>query len=118
LRVLDAFREGATPLRAPEVIVAEFGHTLRKLVVRRELSPDDSRTLLDDFLALDLELIPIQPLATEALRLSTSHMSTFYDALYMSLAVREGIELLTADERAARAFATLGRVKLLGDWQR
>ena len=117
-RVLDALRAGETPLFAPEIILAEFGHTLRKLVVRRELAPDESKALLDDFLALDLVTVPVRPLAADALRLCTAHMSTYYDALYMALALREGVDLLTADERSARAFAPLGRVKLLGDLER
>lgn len=113
-RVLDDLRAGNAVLIAPDIIVAEFGHTLRKLVVRRSLTPDDSREILDDFMSLEITTLPARPLAASALRLCTTHMSTFYDALYMALALREGLEVLTADERLANAFAPLGQVQLLG----
>lgn len=37
------------------------------------------------------------------------HCGTFYDALYLALAEREDLQVLTADGRMTRAFAKLGR---------
>ena len=51
----------------------------------------------------------MRPLVVSAMNLTTRHMSTFYDALYISLAIREDLKVLTADERMVNAFAGLDR---------
>ena len=43
------------------------------------------------------------------MELAVSHMATFYDALYLALAERENLKVVTADDRMANAFASLNR---------
>jgi predicted nucleic acid-binding protein len=49
--------------------------------------------------------------------LVAAHSGTFYDSLYLALAVREDLKVLTADDRMTTAFAKLGRTVRLGDFK-
>jgi predicted nucleic acid-binding protein len=44
-------------------------------------------------------------------------MGAVYDALYVTLAIREDLKVVTADDRMANAFATLDRTVRLADFQ-
>src|SRR6266508_1687882 len=97
---------GATALRgrlvaeevhAPHLLDAEAGNVLRRLVLRGQLSGPDGRALLGDAAAVvDHRYDQSGVLATLAWQLL--HRVTFYDGLYVALAV----ELVTADARLAR----------------
>lgn len=107
--LLDGLASGRTSLLAPDVIVPEFGHVLRKLVVGKKLAPERARSFLDRFLLLPIEMSSARDLAPRALDLAFRHSATFYDALYLALAEREDLKVVTADERMASAFAPLDR---------
>jgi len=115
--LLEHVQQGNAELVAPEVVVAELGHVLRKLVVRKKLAADGAVRALDRFLALAIPLRPARDLAPEALRLAIANTATFYDALYIALAVREDLRVITADKRMRRAFAKLDRTILLADFR-
>jgi predicted nucleic acid-binding protein len=51
------------------------------------------------------------------MELAVTHMATFYDALYVALAVRENLKVITADERMVNAFAKLDRAIPLADFR-
>lgn len=114
--LLGHLRTGDLELVAPESIVAEYGHALRKLVLGGKLTKDETPGLVADFLALELPLVGLRPLAEEAMRLTVAHMATFYDALYIALAEREDLKVLTADDGMANAFASLDRTVRLADF--
>lgn len=109
LRLLSRLDAGELSFRAPESIVAESGHALRKAVVRGQITADRSHAIIDDSVALPIETVPMRPLAATAMRLTTSYMSTFYDALYIALAERDDLKVLTADAPLTNAFASLKR---------
>jgi predicted nucleic acid-binding protein len=115
--VLERFGRGDIGLLAPDVIVPEFGHVMRKLVVGRKLGPEKGRASLDRFLALPIVMTPARALARPALDLAFEHSGTFYDALYVALAEREDVKILTADERMASAFAPLERTVSLATFK-
>lgn len=115
LSVLEGVQAGSTDLAAPDVVVAELGHVLRKLIVGKKLSADRGLAAVDRFLALPISLSPAKDLSHHALQLALDHSGTFYDALYLALAEQEDLQVLTADGRMARAFAKLGRTLHLED---
>jgi predicted nucleic acid-binding protein len=115
LRFLGSLREGENTVIAPDVIVVELGHVLRKLVVGKKVTRGRASAFFDQFLNLDLGLVSSLPLAPDALQLALSHSATFYDSLYLALAEREDLPVLTADDRMAKAFAPLGRAVSLVD---
>ncbi len=111
--ILPRLQSGDLQLSAPESIVAEFGHALRKHAVAGRLEANQCQGFVRDFLGLSIERTAIAPLAEVAMGLATSHMATFYDALYLALAQREDLRVLTADERMVNAFGSLNRTLTL-----
>ncbi len=111
--LLDRFSRGETTFVAPDVIIPEFGHVMRKLVVGGKLSAEQGHAFLGSFLALPVEMKPARSLASRALELAFEHSATFYDALYVALAEREDVKVVTADDRMTRAFASLDRIVAL-----
>ena len=116
IRVLQRVQSGQLTLVAPDVVVSEFGHVLRKLVVGRKVEAERSRAFLVQFLAVPIDLVPAHALASRALDIAYANSGTFYDALYIALAEREDLKVLTADERMANAFAKLDRTVSLSSF--
>ncbi len=116
-QVLARHESGEISLVAPNTIVAEFGHSLRKHVIGRFLQPERALSSLGQFLGMKFDRAAAEPLAENALRLAIAHSATFYDALYLALAERADIVVLTADDRMATAFSKLGRTVLLADFK-
>lgn len=115
-RVFQQFRSNEITFVAPEVVVPEFGHVLRKLVVGKKATAERARDFLPFFLALPIERVANQDLAPRALDLAFAHSATFYDALYLALAEREGLQVLTVDGPMTRAFVKLDRTLHLADY--
>ena len=116
-RILARYEAGEVSFVAPDSIVAEFGHSLPKLVLGEVLTLDRSLLILRQFLDMRFDRFPAESLASEALPLAIAHMATFYDALYVALAVREECRVLTADERMVNAFASLDRTASLASFR-
>lgn len=86
---------------APWHFDAEAGQSIRGLVLRRLLTPEEGRTTLELASGLASWRYPLFSLAGRAWELV--HSVSFYDALYVSLAERLNAALVTADKRLARA---------------
>jgi predicted nucleic acid-binding protein len=117
LTALRRFQAGELDLIAPDCLVPELGHSFRKLVLGKKLSYEDASNALGEFGALQIPLAPSLPLSGKAMQLAATHMATFYDALYMSLAIREGCPVLTADQPMVTAFAKLNRTLHLASFE-
>lgn len=115
-RVFQRFRDNELIFVAPAVIIPEFGHVLRKLVIGKKATADRARDFLRFLLALYIERVADTELAPRALDLAFAHSATFYDALYLALAEREDLRVLTADGPMTRAFAKLDRTLHLVDY--
>lgn len=97
---LRAWAGAGLQLLAPDLIVAEVANALYKRVRRSQLTHDDAQALLAQFLNLGIELAPLWALTPDALHLAQRFSrDACYDAHFLALAVREGCELWTADER-------------------
>jgi predicted nucleic acid-binding protein len=117
VEIFGAFQSRAVELVAPEVIIAEFGHVLRKLVVGASLDREQAPADLDTFLTLPIAMVADRELAAEALRLALRYSATFYDSLYIALAIREDLKVVTADKAMCAAFESLGRTLWLPDYR-
>ena len=116
LYVLDRARRGDIALVAPDIFFAEFGHGLRKHALGKRIEGHDALQIWKHLVASGLpEVVPAMPLGEDALSLALRHHATFYDALYLALAIREDVQLLTADDRMVNAFGTLNRTLRLAD---
>jgi predicted nucleic acid-binding protein len=85
-------------LIAPDIIQIETTNTLLKKVRRREMAADDARNAIAAFPGY-LQIKPSLAVFDAAVELALSQGCTFYDALYVALAVDERCLLVTADRR-------------------
>ncbi|MHB8448891.1 MAG: type II toxin-antitoxin system VapC family toxin [Mycobacteriales bacterium] len=93
-------------LDAEEVVVPDHFHVegvaaLRRMELRGELTPTDTRTALGQLLALRVRRIDTLPLLLDAWKMR--HNITAADALYVIIARRLGVALVTGDIRLAHA---------------
>ena len=88
-------------LWAPHLIDAEIGHVLRRGTLAGELSASAASDALDALADIPLQRASHLPLLSRAWSLRKN--VSFYDGLYIALAERLGLPLLTLDVRLARA---------------
>ncbi len=104
----------AEDCHAPHLIDAELGNVLRRRVSRGELAAEDAAELL----RVGPTLIDHRYEMTGALaRSAWAHHQdlAFYDALYVALAERLAVPLLTADARLAGAPGVRCRTECVGE---
>jgi predicted nucleic acid-binding protein len=88
-------------LWAPHLIDAEIGHVLRRAVLAGELRSSTAAAALDDLADLPLRRAGHVGLLDRAWALRSN--VTFYDALYVALAERLDMPLVTLDARLGGA---------------
>ena len=103
-RLRDAFRLGVHQLLAPDLFPTEVANALLVAERRGRILPGQSAVFLADVLTTCPAIHPCLPhLLSQAHAIAAASTNTsVYDALYVSLAQREGCELVTADDRLVR----------------
>lgn len=99
LRLQDAYQDELLDLIAPELLVYEVGNVLWKRQARGELSSETVQYLFHGFLRDAPILIDSPENHQHALALAVEHRRSVYDCEYLALAIDEGCDLITADER-------------------
>lgn len=99
LRLLDMGCE----LLAPDLIFAEFGNVIWKKWMRKELEPEVISPLLADLIRMRLRVVPIAVLADKAADIAITYRRSFYDSIYLALAVSAQGRMVTADEKLCNA---------------
>ncbi|GAB3236064.1 PIN domain-containing protein [Glycomyces halotolerans] len=87
---------------APGHLTSEFCHGLRGMVMGNKLEADRAEWALREYFDLDLQLIGPDASAVER-AWKLRHNLSSYDALYVAVAERLDLPLLTADARIHRA---------------
>ena len=109
----------AARLEAPDVMLVECANILWKKVHTKELTEKQVVERWDALAGSPVALVPSGELLEAALRLSLEIDHPVYDCLYMALALRNNIPLITDDRdlfRAARRKkAAAGHVVLLSE---
>lgn len=119
LKLFEAIRDGAYRALAPDLMYAEFTNAVWKRVVGKGLSPEDGAAIITAFARLPLEIAVSLPILLPAYGLAVEHGTTVYDALFVSLSVESGADLVTADEPLYRAVhPRLPQVRWIGSWPR
>jgi predicted nucleic acid-binding protein len=103
-------------LLAPDIIRLEAANALLKKVRARELGGADAREAIDA-LPRYLRLVSTFGVYEEALEVAFAFGCTFFDALYVALAIQEGCRLVTGDLRLVRTLprSLTDQVIQLGD---
>ena len=116
LRLLDAYESAALTLIAPSLLLAEVGSVLSKRCRRKQLTIAQAREAFRLFEVRSPVLIDTQEQMSSALELSLIHQLAIYDCLYLALAIENGCDLVTADERFYTGiFRAYPFVRLLGE---
>jgi predicted nucleic acid-binding protein len=98
-------REGSD-LRSPDLLWAEAGNILWKKWRRKELTSQEAGEILTDLRQYPLRILPTEPLCDLAWNIAQRFDRSFYDSLYLALAVSDSCPLVTADRRLYNALRT------------
>ena len=101
-------------LLAPDLIQPEIGNVLWKAVQRKRIHHADAVKSLRHFTALEIQIVPTSDMLTQALHIAVTCDRSFYDSLYIALALTTRTELMTADERLVNALGSRFPVRWLG----
>lgn len=102
-------------LAAPELLAAEVGSALAKLVRGNVLTREEGTEALQDFFRAPVRMLPIRPAAGQAWQMAQDHAQSFYDCLYLAMAVMADGLFATADARFWNAMkSTIYAKHLLG----
>ena len=99
IRLLD----GGYELAAPDLIFPECGNVLWKKWLRQELEPEVIPAILRDLRRMNVSIVPTYSLTDEAARIAVSCRRSFYDSIYLALAVACNGRMITADEKLCNA---------------
>jgi predicted nucleic acid-binding protein len=101
-RILDDYRSGRVDLIAPSLMPSEVGNVLAKLVRGGALTAAQAMTSF--YLVVEHSPALCDATATweRALTIATEHRQSYYDCLFLALALDRRCNLITADERFFR----------------
>ncbi|MSQ27871.1 MAG: PIN domain-containing protein [Dehalococcoidia bacterium] len=118
LQLLRNFTFGSTILFAPHLIRYEVPAAIANAArgPSPRLQPAVARRAIEAFLAMGVRTLDDDDLLLDAQTLVHRHGCAFYDALYLALAERLSLPVLTADERFLRSVRGHQLVTWLGDY--
>jgi predicted nucleic acid-binding protein len=114
LQLLCRYSSGQLRFIVPDLFWAEFGNVLWKAVRLGRWTIGAAETAISDLKERKITTVPSLPLLESAFAIAAAFDRTVYDSLYVALAVISKAQLVTADERLARALAADFPVKWLG----
>ena len=101
---------------APDLLMAEVAHVVRKRQMERKISVDDARAIWRKFREAPIQYVPLSGLIDEAFALGLGEMVSFYDAAYARVAATVGGRVLTADGGIVANFGPRGLAADLADF--
>jgi predicted nucleic acid-binding protein len=118
LALLDAFQNAVVELIAPTHLLYEVPSALTVASRRTtpRINPADAEEALDAFFALEVPTYNSPTLLRDAYTLTGTVGIAFYDAVYLALAQRSGLPLITADRKLYDRIQKLPGVLWIRDW--
>ncbi len=86
---------------APDLVFLEVASVALKAIRRGYIEPAQGAAMVAGADDLFAETVPAADLYADAFRLASTHGLSAYDAAYLALAERRGLQVLTADMRLA-----------------
>jgi predicted nucleic acid-binding protein len=117
LEFLHRYTTGRIRLVVPDLFWAEFGNVMWKAVRRGRWTKDAADAAIAAMKDRNLPTVPSLELLEAAFAIANAFEKSFYDSLYVALAISSKAQLVTADERLAQALAATLPVKWLGSLQ-
>ncbi len=102
IQLREDVRNALHELLAPDVFSIELAHALTRAERQGRIPVGQAAVLWDDIVAEPPLLVPCGPLIPRAIQISSALRIGVYDCLYVSLAEREGCELITADDKLVK----------------
>jgi predicted nucleic acid-binding protein len=84
-------------LLCPDLLFSEIGNTLWKYIARSECPYDKALNILKELQSNTLHVFGAASFATDALDIACRTKRTFYDSLYVALAIKAACRMVTAD---------------------
>lgn len=118
-RVLQRFANGQLELVAPNYIRYEFASAVAMATVGRapRLTYRQGRQAIEQFLALAIPTRDSPELIADAYELVHQYVCALYDALYLALARRFRLTLITADREFHQRVRSLRTVVWIGNYR-
>jgi predicted nucleic acid-binding protein len=113
-RLIERHLKRDLQLLAPALIEAEIGNVLWKAVRGHRISQSEAENSMRRFIELGIKAIPTHDLLDRALQIAVDCDRSFYDSLYVALALATNTDLITADERLVNALGSRFPVRWLG----
>jgi predicted nucleic acid-binding protein len=110
LRVEDQHEQAISALETTEQIIvpdslfAELGNVVWQWIQFRQLPIQTGLEALDDAEALIDKIVPTADVREAALELAVQAHHSFYDALFVAVAIREQVQVITFDRKLAAKF--------------
>lgn len=93
-----ALKEPGVQFFAPEIVLADIGDLLERLVAERELESDDAKLVMHTAPKAFARLFPVMLLRDRALAIALEHKLSIARCFYLALAEWEGAPLVTGDD--------------------
>jgi predicted nucleic acid-binding protein len=117
LELLRSAAMGATDFIVPDLFFPECGNLLWKAARHQRLSAEETLAAIQLIADLQTLTVPASGLLDRTLQIARTYDRTFYDSLYIAVALQHRTHLITADQKLANATAAYLPVKWLGALQ-
>ena len=117
LRLIELRNQGQLEFLVPHLFWPEMGSILCKAVQRSRCTDEVARRSVQELRDYELTTAPSELLLVSAFDIARRYGRSFYDSIYVALAVSRQATLITADEKLANATAAYLPVKWLGALQ-
>ncbi len=105
LTLLSAYAANNLDLIAPRLLMEEVASAISKRCRRKLLSAAEGNAAYRMFGLRRPRLVDSASQVNQALALSVRHQLSFWDSMYLALAINQEADLITADQRFYRAAA-------------